>query len=77
VAPDVVSRRDHVGAGLEDARRQLGGQADAVRRVLPVHDAEVGVELVPELGQAVGYRPASGRAEDVADEEQLQRVVPI
>jgi hypothetical protein len=69
----VVARRDHVGACLEQSGRELGGQPDAVGRVLPVHDAKVSVELVPELGETIGHRPAPGRSEDVADEEQLQR----
>jgi hypothetical protein len=73
----VVSGRDHVGPRLDETRREFCGQPDAVRRVLPVHDAEVRIELVPELREAIGYRPAAGRAEDVADEEQLQRVMPI
>jgi hypothetical protein len=74
MAPDVVPGRDNVGAGLEEARRELGGEADAVRRVLAVEHAEVGVELVLELVQAVGDGPPACRAEDVADEEQPQKV---
>ena len=74
MTPDVVPRRDDVGARLQEARRELGGEADAVRRVLAVDDAEVGVELVLELVQAVADCAAACRAEDVADEEQPQEV---
>ena len=74
MAPDVIAGRDDVGSRLEEARRQLGRQTDPVRRVLAVHDAEVGFEVVPELREAIGHRSAPGGAEDVADEEQLQRV---
>ena len=77
VPPDVVPGRDHVGARLEDPHRELRREPDAVRGVLAVHDAEVDVELVLELGQAVGHRPPAGRAEHVADEEELQRTGPI
>jgi hypothetical protein len=77
MSPHVVPGRDHVGAGVQETRRQLGGEADAVGRVLAVDDAEVGVQLVLELVQAIGYRPTAGRAKDVADEEQPQRAVPI
>jgi hypothetical protein len=69
----VVPRRDHVGARLQEARCELGGEADAVRRILPVDDAEVCVELVLELVQAIGYGPPARGAEDVTDEEQPQR----
>jgi hypothetical protein len=68
----VVARRDHVGAGGEELLGQLGGQADAVRGVLAVDDAEVDPQLVLELGQPVRDRPPAGRAEDVTDEEDLQ-----
>ena len=77
MAPDVVPGRDHVGAGLEDAVGELGGQADPVRRVLAVHDAEIGLKLVLELRQPVRHRPAARWPEDVADEEKLQRAEPF
>jgi hypothetical protein len=72
--PDVVPRRDDIGARLQETGRELGGEADAVRRVLAVDHTEVGVELMLELVQAVGDGPAACRAEDVADEEQPQKV---
>jgi hypothetical protein len=68
----VVAGRDHVGAGAEELLRQLGGQPDPVRGVLAVDDAEVDLELVPELGQSVCDGPPAGRPEDVTDEEDLQ-----
>jgi hypothetical protein len=68
----VVARRDHVRAGGEELLGELGGQADAVRGVLAVDDAEVDPELVLELGQPVRDGPPAGRPEDVTDEEDLQ-----
>jgi hypothetical protein len=68
----VVAGRDHVGPGREELLRQLGRQADAVRGVLAVDDAEVDLELVLELGQTVRDRPPAGRPEDVTDEENSQ-----
>jgi hypothetical protein len=47
-APGVVAERDRVGTGREQLVRELGGDPDAVRDVLAVHDADVGVELVAE-----------------------------
>jgi hypothetical protein len=72
VAPDVIAGRDDVGASLEDAQRELRSQPRAVRRVLAVDDAEVGAELVAELGQALLDGPPAGSAEDVCDEEDPQ-----
>jgi hypothetical protein len=68
----VVARRDHVGSGGEELLGELGGQADAVGRVLAVDDAEVDPELVLELGQPVRDGPPAWRSEDVTDEEDLQ-----
>jgi hypothetical protein len=71
----VVARRDHVGARRQKLLGELGGQADAVRGVLAVDDAEVDPELVPELGQPVRDGPPAGRPEDVTDEVDPQLVV--
>jgi hypothetical protein len=72
VPPDVVPRRDRISARREDLLGQLGGQADAVCGVLAVDDAEVDVELVPQLGQLRLDRPPPRRPEDVTEEEDAQ-----
>jgi hypothetical protein len=72
VPPDVVACRDHVGARGEELLGELGGEADAVRGVLAVDDAEVDPELVPELGQPLRDGAPAWRPEDVTDEEDLQ-----
>jgi hypothetical protein len=68
----VVPGGDGVRARREDLLGQLGGQADAVGGVLAVDDAEVDRKLVPQLGQPRLDRPATGRAEDVTEEEDPQ-----
>ena len=73
LAPDVVAERDRVGAGGEELLGELRGQADAVRGVLAVHDAEVDLELLAQVAQAGLDGPAAGSAEDVAQEEDPHR----
>ena len=51
LSPDVVAQRDNVGARGKQLARELGGQPDAVGRVLPVDDAEVDSQLLTEAGQ--------------------------
>ena len=69
LAPDVVAERDRVGARGEELLGELRGQADAVRGVLAVHDADVDLELLAQVAQAGLDGPAAGSAEDVAQEE--------
>ena len=71
-APRVVAERDRVGAGGEDPLGELRRDAHAVGDVLPVDDADVGVELRPEIGEAGLERVAAGSADDVRDEEDVQ-----
>jgi hypothetical protein len=71
----MVAERDHVGPGREDPVCELAGDTRSVRRVLPVDDAEVDRELLPEPGQPIFDRTAAGRSEDVGDEEESQRRV--
>jgi len=47
----VVAQRDNIGAGGKQLARELGGQPDAVGRVLPVDNAEVDTQLFTETGQ--------------------------
>jgi hypothetical protein len=69
----VVAERDHVCPGREDPRGELGGDPDTVRRVLAVDDAEPRAELFLQLRQTLLDGPPSGRADDIPDEENLQR----
>jgi hypothetical protein len=69
----VVAERDHVGACGQEARRQLRRDPDAVGSVLAVEDAERDAELVLQLRQPLLDGPSPGRADDVPDEEDLQR----
>jgi hypothetical protein len=70
--PHVVPRRDDVCPGGKELVGELLRQAHAVRGVLAVDDAEVGFELLAKAGEVTLDCPAPGRAEDVADEEDLQ-----
>jgi hypothetical protein len=69
----VVAERDHVGAGLQQPRRELRRDPDAVGRVLAVEDAEGDAELLLQAGEALLDRTPPRRADDVADEQDLQR----
>ena len=72
-SPDVVPERDHVGAGGQQPLRELRRDARAVRGVLSVDDAELDPELGPQARQPVLDRPPTGRAEDIADEQDPHR----
>jgi hypothetical protein len=69
----VVAERDHVGAGGEQALRQLRRDPDPVRGVLAVEDAERDAELLLQLRQALLDGPPTGGTDDVPDEENSQR----
>jgi hypothetical protein len=70
--PHVVSERDHVGARREQALGDLRREPRAVGGVLSVHDAEVDVQLLAQGRQPLFDGAATGRAEDVRDEEEIQ-----
>ena len=70
--PHVVPGRDDVRAGGEQLLRELAREADSVGRVLSVDNAEVGLELVAELGQPRLDRPPPGGAEYVTEKEDAQ-----
>jgi hypothetical protein len=69
----VVAERDHVGTRGQEPRRQLRRDPDAVGGVLAVEDAERDAELVLQPRQALLDGPPTGRANDVSDEQDLQR----
>jgi len=66
----VVPGRDDVRACVEELRRELRRQADAVGRVLAVDDAEVDLALVAQALELLFDRAAAGGAEDVREEEE-------
>ena len=68
VAVRVVAERDRVGSRLEQLARGLLGHAHAARRVLAVHDHEVGLVGVADSRQQRGERPPADAAHHVADE---------
>jgi hypothetical protein len=68
----VVPQRDHVGARREQPVGELRGDAGAVGDVLAVDDADVGVELVAQAGQAFFDCAPAGDAEDICKEEESQ-----
>jgi hypothetical protein len=67
----VIPERERVRARGEQAVGQLRRDPRAVGDVLGIDDADPGTELLLEPGQALLDRAASGRAEDVGDEEDL------
>ena len=56
----------------EDALRELRRQAPPIGRVLGVHDAEAGAELLAQALQPLLDRSAPRRAEHVRDEKNPQ-----
>jgi hypothetical protein len=72
LAPRPVAEGDDVGTASEQLVGELGGDAAARGRVLAVHDAEVGPELLTERGQPCLDGATPRRAEDVGDEEDAQ-----
>ena len=69
----MIAERDHVRAGGEQSLRQLRRDPDAVGRVLAVEDAEGDAELLLQPRQPFLDGPPPGCADDVPDEEDLQR----
>jgi hypothetical protein len=68
----VVAERDRVRSGREQLLGELRRDPDAVRDVLAVEDDEVDGELVAQRGQPLLDRPATGRADDVGNEQEPQ-----
>ena len=69
----MVAERDHVRAGGEQPLRELRRDPDSVGDVLAVEDAEGDIELFAQARQPFLDRAAARRADDVSDEEDLQR----
>jgi hypothetical protein len=70
----VVAERDHVRSGCEQLVGELARDPCPVGRVLAVDDRQVGVVLLPQLRQVLLNGMASGNAEDIRQEEDLQGV---
>jgi len=68
----VVAERDRVGAGGEQDVGELGRDPDAVRDVLAVDDADVGVELVAQAWQPRLDRVPASDAANVGEEKNSQ-----
>jgi len=69
----VVAEGDHVGSRSEQLVGELRGDTGPVGRVLAVDDREVGVVALAQRGQLLLHGAASWDAEDVREEEDLQR----
>jgi hypothetical protein len=69
----VVAEGEHVRARGEQPLGELRGDPSPVGDVLTVDDAEAGAELFLQRPEAFLERGAAGGAEDVGDEEDLQR----
>jgi hypothetical protein len=69
----VVAEGDHVGTGREQLVGELARDSGAVGRVLSVDDREVGVVLLAQGAEVLLDGAASRDAEDVREEEDLQR----
>ena len=72
-APRVVAEREGVGACGEQPLGEARRDADAVRDVLAVDDADVDVELLAQAGQQLLDRVTTRTPDDVSDEEDLHR----
>ena len=70
LVPDVIARRHHVHAVLEQRIADVLGDAEAGGRVLGVGDHEVDAVVIDEPLQPLAQELAAGPADDVADEEQ-------
>jgi hypothetical protein len=68
----MVPECDRVGAHPEELIRESRRDADPVRGVLAVDDADVDLVLVTDRPQALLERPPPGGAYDIGDEEDSQ-----
>ena len=71
----MIAERDHIDAGCEHLVRELGRDADAVREVLAVEDAEIRVQLVAQRRKALLDGAPAGHTDRVCDEEDSHRVI--
>ena len=69
--PGVVAERDRVDAGGEHLVGELGRDADPVRKVLAVQDAEIGLQLFAQGRQALLDGTTAGHADRIRKKENL------
>jgi hypothetical protein len=74
LVPDVVAGGDDVGAEVEEFFCEGGGDAEAASGVFAVDDEEVDGVGLQDVGEMFADDMAAGRAEDVADEENVHRM---
>ena len=71
LVPDVVAGGDDVGAEVEELFGEGGGDAEAAGGVLAVNDEKIDGVRFDDVGEVFADDVAAGRAEDVADEENV------
>ena len=67
----MVAERDRVDAGGEHLVGELGRDADPVRKVLAVQDAEIGLQLFAQGRQALLDGTTAGHADRIRKKENL------
>lgn len=71
LVPDVVSGGDDMSAEIEDLFGERRGNAEAARGVFAIDDKKVDGMSFEQVREVLAYDVAAGRAEDVADEEDI------
>src|SRR5262249_2388811 len=72
LVPDVIARRHHVGAVVEDVAGDRRRHAEARGGILDVDDREIGLVLLLEARQQRGDGTAPGLAEHVTHAEDRE-----
>ena len=73
LVPDMIAGGHHVGAEVEQFVGDLRGHAKAAGGVLDVHDGQIDLVGLADVANVLTDDPAPRAAEDVADEEDVQR----
>ena len=71
--PGVVAEGDRVDAGGEHLVGELGRDADAVREVFAVEDAEIRAQLLAKRGEALFDGATAGHADRIRNEQNSHR----
>ena len=72
LVPDVIARRHHLDAPVEQLIADLAGDAEPRRGVLRVGDDEIDAVVLDEAGEPLPHELAARTADDVADEQQAR-----
>ena len=67
----MVAGGDAVDAGIVQLAADLGGDAEACRRVLAVDHHEIESELAPQTRNFLDHHVAAGTADDVTTEQNF------